>query len=297
LIHSTTMTMGNLKRRTAFLLFLNAFLSISFTQSFVFPSVSARYGKELPHHSPVVLLRGGQAPPPLNSVAQAVAETARRTLSSFTAILLRELKELSHFQKGIVLGVFLLGLLMGRFRLPFRRFTSVMDIPNSYFGNGPLLRGKAISVSDGDTIRFYHVPTLFHSSEVDGKISEKALPIRVATIDTPETPKFGKPGQPFGKEAKQYLKNMVEDKIIKVRLLQKDQYGRAVAEVRRGRKHVDEEMLKQGLAEVYLGGGAVYGPLGKEKYLELEEEARSKKQGIWSQKKRESAADYKKRTK
>ena len=96
---------------------------------------------------------------------------------------------------------------------------------------------------------------------------------------------------------------MLENKLVYVRLLQKDQYGRAVAQVftrRRvfGKKHVDEQMLKAGLGEVYQGAGAVYGPKGLDHYLELEEEAKKKKLGIWSQgKKRESAADYKKRTK
>jgi len=86
-----------------------------------------------------------------------------------------------------------------------------------------------------------------------------------------------------------------------------DQYGRAVAEVFvttwkwffwRQREYVDEYMLKAGLAEVYQGGGAVYGPRGREAYLQLEADAQSKKVGMWSQgKQRESAADYKRRNK
>lgn len=95
---------------------------------------------------------------------------------------------------------------------------------------------------------------------------------------------------------------MLENKNVKVRLLQADQYGRGVGEVfvkgaLNQKLHVDEEMLKAGFAEVYLGGGAVYGPLGKDGYLALEKEAQKKKQGIWSQKKRETAAEYKRRTK
>ena len=140
-------------------------------------------------------------------------------------------------------------------------------------------------------------------------MSEYALPVRICTIDTPETPKFGKPGQPFGIEAKEALKALLENKKIGMRLLQTDQYGRAVAQVfapgplswlpgfLRSETMVDEHMLQAGLAEVYVGGGAVYGPQGLDKYLEMQAEAKSNKLGIWSQGKRESAAEYKKRTK
>jgi len=133
------------------------------------------------------------------------------------------------------------------------------------------------------------------------KLSETALPIRICTIDTPETAKFGKSGQPFGPEAKAKMKELVEDKMVRVKLLQKDQYGRGVASVYAGRwpfrKPVDEIMLKEGLAEVYQGGGAVYGSKGLERYLELQEDAKNAKIGMWSIDNRESAAEYKKRTK
>lgn len=111
------------------------------------------------------------------------------------------------------------------------------------------------------------------------------------------------PSQPFGKEAKEHLTSLLEKKRIHVRLLQADQYGRGVGQVFvRGlwpwqRTFADEHMLKAGMAEVYLGGGAVYGPLGKDAYLELQDDARQRKVGIWSLRNRESAAEYKKRTK
>jgi micrococcal nuclease len=256
--------------------------------------------------------------------------------------LLTEFQELSHIQKGMLLAVFLLGLQLGRAsRLFWKRYTNAVDIPSVYYGpKAPYLKGRVLSVSDGDTIRFLHVPTIFHRSRISEndnngdkkkikkkqrlKVSEIALPIRVCTIDTPETAKFGKSGQPFGQEAKEYLASLVQDKMVRIRLLQKDQYGRAVAQVEKPgilqNFHflvkvlllpllllwqrfvqpppcVDELLLRKGLAEVYQGMGAVYGPLGKEKYLRLQEEAQQQKLGIWSLKNRESAADYKRRTK
>lgn len=203
---------------------------------------------------------------------------------------------------------FSLGVKVGRSQLPWKRLTSVHDIPATYFGpSSPWIRGRILSVSDGDTVRFLHVPTIFSSSRLDTtheKISDNALPVRVCTIDTPETSKFGKSGQPKGEEAKEMLKQLVENKIVSIRMLSKDQYSRIVAEIRIPtmfppfRKYVDEEMLKAGLAEVYEGSGAVYGRLRtKENYLSIADKAKKSKIGIWSLSNRESAKDFKARTK
>jgi len=114
--------------------------------------------------------------------------------------------------------------------------------------------------------------------------------------------KFGKPSQPFGDEAKDYLSGLILDKKVQVQILERDQYGRAVAMVAKpgrifGKTYCDEYMLQAGLAEVYLGGGAVHGPKGKAYYLELMESAKNKKKGMWSQTSRESAAEFKARMK
>jgi endonuclease YncB( thermonuclease family) len=187
-----------------------------------------------------------------------------------------------------------------------RRLTNVSDIGSPYIGPAaPWLRGRVVSVSDGDTVRFLHAPTWFHSSKLQEgvKLSDLALPIRVCTIDTPETAKFGKPGQPYGEEAKQCLEKLAMNKIVQIRLLQKDQYGRAVAELRSPgflwwNQYADQQLLKAGLAEVYRGNGAVYGHLGKEAYIQLEQDAKDAKRGMWAQgDKLESAAEYKARLK
>jgi endonuclease YncB( thermonuclease family) len=219
-------------------------------------------------------------------------------ITSVTGTIGAALTELSFLQKSLFVSIFLLGFWAGRIPLMGKSYRDVQEIPNKLFGaSAPTLRGRAVSVSDGDTIRFYHTPLWWQKPPEKMKVSAVALPIRVCTIDTPETAKFGKPGQPFGLEAKAELKEFLEGNVIKIRLLQKDQYGRGVAQVTSGGTDVDEFMLKKGMAEVYLGGGAVYGPKGKDAYVEMQNEAKKKKLGIWSSGKRESAAEYKKRTK
>jgi endonuclease YncB( thermonuclease family) len=49
-------------------------------------------------------------------------------------------------------------------------------------------------------------------------------------IDAPETPKGAKfPGQPFGKDAETYLKQLVDGKRVKVELYQVDRYKRLLS--------------------------------------------------------------------
>lgn len=197
---------------------------------------------------------------------------------------------------------FALGAKVSRMSRSLTRKTSAHNIA-SVGPDSPVLRGKVLSVSDGDTFRFYHRPTIFHSATPpkDAKLSDISLPVRVATIDTPETAKFGKPSQPFGDEAKQFLSDRILDKTVSVQVLMKDQYGRAVAQVQTGpffwKSNIDELMLSNGLAEVYLGGGAVYGSKGKEAYLKMQQRAKKNKIGIWSDPNRESAAEFKARMK
>jgi micrococcal nuclease len=211
---------------------------------------------------------------------------------------------------GTACGIaFVMGVRVGRIRPVWKRYNQVLDIPSNSIGSdSSFLKGRAITVSDGDTIRFLHTPTWFHPTSLQEgeKASEVALAVRICTIDTPETAKFGKPGQPYGPEAKEYLsKLLLTNNNVYIQLLAKDQYGRAVAQVCARPyswipfyyHYADEYMLQAGLAEVYQGGGAVYGRKGKQAYEAMEQVAQKKLKGMWAQgEKRESAAEYKART-
>lgn len=231
-------------------------------------------------------------------------------LISLVSTVVRFLRQLSSYEKLLCISSFLLGLFVGSVCLssPFwRRFTNLNDIPSRRFSpRAKPLRGRVVRVSDGDTVRFLHRPTFLHPKRLRKgcKLSEYALPIRLCTIDTPEVAKFGKPGQPFGPEAKLYLTELVGNRPVYVRLLSRDQYGRAVGQVflkRFGglwRQHMDASLLRAGLAEVYSGAGAVYGPKGKEYYVGLEQAAMHAKVGMWSLgEERQTAAEYKRATK
>ncbi|KAJ3373222.1 putative endonuclease lcl3 [Allomyces arbusculus] len=130
------------------------------------------------------------------------------------------------------------------------------------------LSGYAVSVGDGDTFRFVHVPT-FSSNKTDLaaekkiKLTECSIAVRLAAVDTPEAAHFGNPAQPFSYEsycftlaalrgpkakisashAKKVLKgdgtaatvpevvDIGEPREVRIDVLRVDQYGRIVAMV------------------------------------------------------------------
>lgn len=110
--------------------------------------------------------------------------------------------------------------------------------------------------------------------------------IRIAGIDAPELAHFGRPSQPFGQEALDWLTSYILHRRVRAHLHRRDQYERVVATVfvRRGlfRKDVGLEMLKAGMATVYEAKfGSEFG--NKESvYREAEEAAKKEGKGMWA---------------
>jgi endonuclease YncB( thermonuclease family) len=116
--------------------------------------------------------------------------------------------------------------------------------------------GWVVGVSDGDTITILH----------DDYSQEK---IRLFGIDCPEK------SQAFGQRAKQFTSSQVYGKVVTIRRMAEDRYGRTVAWVFEGKTNVNAELVKAGYAWHF------------RKYsndLELqrlEDEARKSKRGLW----------------
>ena len=91
--------------------------------------------------------------------------------------------------------------------------------------------GKVVGVADGDTI------TVLRDRE--------QVRIRLYGIDTPER------GQAFGKKAKQFTSDMVYGKVVEVKVMATDRYGRTVAMIYADKTLLNEELVKAGLAWVY----------------------------------------------
>jgi micrococcal nuclease len=143
------------------------------------------------------------------------------------------------------------------------------------------------NVADGDTITVQ-------------KAGGEKLKIRFCGIDSPETAKPGKSGQPFGNEATAKLKSLVAAANNEVMIIpiEKDRYGRTVAEVMsRGKGGVEvsfqEEMLKSGNAYFYKQY-AKNCP-NHDAFARAEEIAIASKAGVWGQPGLEKPWEYRKR--
>mmetsp|Transcript_10527 Transcript_10527/g.18997 ORF Transcript_10527/g.18997 Transcript_10527/m.18997 type:complete len:272 (-) Transcript_10527:1796-2611(-) len=99
----------------------------------------------------------------------------------------------------------------------------------------------------------------------------KELRVRFRAIDAPER------NQVFGAEAWEYVKKRLEGKLVTVRVYDKDQYGRAVADVivLPENKILNEELVAEGMAWHYKA-------YDNRKHLEiLEQQARTERKGLW----------------
>jgi endonuclease YncB( thermonuclease family) len=187
------------------------------------------------------------------------------------------------------------------------QFETVDDVPSRYFIEDRVVYGRVERAIDGDTVRIRHCRYSFYcedrmkkvtslggsrliSLEPPKRIYDSTLSIRLYGVDCPEIQKRKNdpPSQPFGDVAKEYISNSVLGKKVKVTLLSKDRYGRAIGKVETprkfilfGRKDLSIELIRRGLATLYTGGGAEYSnnlDILKSKQAEAQKE----KRGIWS---------------
>lgn len=164
----------------------------------------------------------------------------------------------------------------------FFRYGAVEEIPKSYFERNKELSGVVATVADGDGFRFYHQP-LFCCSPPNiprSALSEVTFKVRLAGIDAPEMGHNERDAQPFAVEARDMLRRMVKDRKVTIKLHNIDQYGRVVASAHVRsfwpfRKNLSLELVKAGLATVYVAQGAQYGGI-KEKLLAAQEVAKYK---------------------
>jgi micrococcal nuclease len=176
----------------------------------------------------------------------------------------------------------------------FPQFATIEDIPNDYYFQNKVIYGKVERVVDGDTIRVRHCPTRFRCPKTDVNergIFESTLCIRLYGVDCPDVQKkkSDSTSQPFAEEAKTFISNMVSNKKVRIKLLGKDQHGRAVGKVQTSlkvfppfvRKDLSMELLSQGLATL----SPSHGVQSDENRVKLEEkqvQAKKKRRGIWS---------------
>lgn len=129
-------------------------------------------------------------------------------------------------------------------------------------------------VSDGDTV------TVLTAEQTK-------LKVRLYGIDAPETERINhrtgivsKSGQPFGEEAQSYLASLILHRSVRLDRLDIDRYRRMVSIVWLGNTNINLGMIRVGMAE----GCVEYlrDPRYRHEFLQVEQEARAKRIGIWS---------------
>ncbi|MDD5493741.1 MAG: thermonuclease family protein [Dehalococcoidia bacterium] len=127
------------------------------------------------------------------------------------------------------------------------------DLP----GAAELLEGRVVGVHDGDTVTLL-IP------------GNQQVKIRLAQIDAPES------DQAFGQRSRQSLSDMVFNKNIRVEKETIDKYGRTVGTIFVAGLDANREQIKRGMAWTY----RKY--MHDQSLLQIEEEARLAKAGLWS---------------
>jgi micrococcal nuclease len=146
-----------------------------------------------------------------------------------------------------------------------------------------------IKVSDGDTMTVRQT-------------TGQEMKIRLACIDAPEIPDGNQPGQPLGEESKVKLQSLVAaaDNQVMVIPIEKDKYGRTVAEIMSAGKNgievsFQEEMLKSGMA--YLYRQYLKKCFNASAFEQAQKIAIASRAGVWNNPSLERPWDYRRRYK
>lgn len=117
------------------------------------------------------------------------------------------------------------------------------------------------------------------------------LKIRLIGIDAPEVSnKKNKDNQPYGKESKTFINNLIKGKSVTLKNYGTDQYGRNLSEIFLGKNNINLKMVEMGMAEVY--SGKIEKNFKIEIYQETEKKTKKNKLGIWSLANYQSPKDY-----
>ncbi|KAJ5893302.1 endonuclease lcl3 [Penicillium taxi] len=234
-------------------------------------------------------------PPTLNSNPGPASPTNKFDLIDWTAFTeTRTLVSTVILTSGILFAI--------RFHRQYlRRVKDAPSISASWLRRRSIF-GQVTSVGDGDNFRIYHTPggrlagwgwlpwKKVPTNKKD--LKDKTIHIRLAGVDAPEMAHFGRPEQPFAREAHIWLTSYLMNRRVRASVYRQDQYNRVVASVsvRRAwdfppfrRRDVSFEMLRLGMATVYEAkfGSEFGGEKMEKKYRLAESRAKRWSKGLW----------------
>jgi len=124
------------------------------------------------------------------------------------------------------------------------------------------IAGKVVSVADGDTL------TVLDASNNQHKI-------RLSGIDAPER------AQPFGRQAKEHLSNLIAGAQVTVETMKTDRYGRTIGKVLAQNCDINLAMVAAGFAWHYKHYESEQPASDRGLYSRTEATARAQGVGLW----------------
>jgi endonuclease YncB( thermonuclease family) len=140
------------------------------------------------------------------------------------------------------------------------------------------LKGKVVSVPDGDTIVILNA-------------KNETFKIRLKGIDAPES------GQPFGQRAKQRLSTLVFNQNVVVEWNERDRYGRILGKVQKNGQDICLKMIQNGFAWHFKRFEQSQTEEDRINYSEAEEISRQQEIGLWTDPNPIPPWDYRSQTK
>lgn len=135
----------------------------------------------------------------------------------------------------------------------------LLFLGGSVFGQS--LTGEVVEVRDGDT---------FHLRR-----NERILTVQLHGIDAPE------PSQPYGTRATNYLRRRIENEQVRIRVRDRDRYGRLVSTVLHDGVEVNAQLLRAGLVWYYWWYGNYTRDAQQDQTREYQ--AQQAGRGLWAQ--------------
>ena len=131
-----------------------------------------------------------------------------------------------------------------------------------------------VAVSDGDTL----------TARCGSSHAPFQIKVRIAAIDAPET------RQAYGPQSRKNLAQLCLRQRARIQVLEKDRYGRNVANVRCGDTDVASAQVRAGLAWIYTPYARQHPHL-----VPLQRQARASHIGLWSQRRPLAPWSYRQR--
>ena len=137
--------------------------------------------------------------------------------------------------------------------------------------------GRVVSVSDGDTA-------------VIDTTNHEVLRVRFYGVDAPESANEHWPAQPYAAEATAFMRTLIGNKAVRVRLTGARTYRREVGEIFVAERSASQALLAAGLGWWY----RKFAPHDRE-LARLERQARRQRVGLWQDEGREPPWRYRAR--